>query len=60
MNGTDHGPDVALEQLAAAANDGDRAALERLLRAVHDRVYRLALRMTARPPDAEVTSRTVI
>lgn len=60
MNGTDHGPDVALEQLAAAANGGDREALERLLRAVHNRVYRLALRMTARPPDAEDATQEIL
>ena len=60
MNGTDHGPDVALEQLAAAANGGDREALERLLRTVHDRVYRLALRMTARPPDAEDATQEIL
>jgi hypothetical protein len=37
-----------LEVLAAAAKDGDGRALERLVRAIHDRIYRLALRMTAR------------
>lgn len=42
-----------LEQLAAAARDGDRRALEELVRAIHDPVHRLALRMTACPADAE-------
>jgi RNA polymerase sigma factor (sigma-70 family) len=60
MNRTDHGSDQPLEPLAAAANDGDRAALERLLRAIHDRVYRLALRMTARPPDAEDATQEIL
>ena len=49
-----------LEQLAAAANDGDGRALERLVRAVHDRIYRLALRMTARPPDAEDATQEIL
>ncbi|OHV45563.1 RNA polymerase sigma factor [Pseudofrankia sp. BMG5.36] len=49
-----------LEHLAAAAQDGDAAALERLVRAVHDRVYRLALRMTARPPDAEDATQEIL
>ena len=53
MNLADQPEEQPLEQLAAAANRGDPRALERLLRAVHDRVYRLAVRMTARPPDAE-------
>jgi len=49
-----------LEQLAAAANRGDARALERLVRAVHDRIYRLAVRMTARPPDAEDATQEIL
>jgi RNA polymerase sigma factor (sigma-70 family) len=49
-----------LEQLVAAAQDGDARALERLVRAVHDRIYRLALRMTARPPDAEEATQEIL
>lgn len=49
-----------LEQLAAAANRGDGRALERLVRAVHDRIYRLALRMSARPPDAEDATQEIL
>lgn len=44
------------EQLAAwirAATTGDRAAAERVLGAVQDRVYRLSLRMLGHPQDAE-------
>jgi RNA polymerase sigma factor (sigma-70 family) len=49
-----------LEQLAAAANRGDGQALERLVRAVHDRIYRLAVRMTALPPDAEDATQEIL
>lgn len=48
------------EQLVIAAQDGDGRALERLVRAVHDRVYRLALRMTARPEDAEDATQEIL
>jgi RNA polymerase sigma factor (sigma-70 family) len=55
-----HDEEESLELLAAAANQGDGQALERLLRAVHDRVYRLALRMTARPPDAQDATQEIL
>ncbi|MET8153770.1 RNA polymerase sigma factor [Actinoplanes sp. NPDC049668] len=55
-----HDEDESLELLAAAANHGDSRALERLVRAVHDRVYRLALRMTARPPDAQDATQEIL
>lgn len=59
---TAHGEeqDEPLEQFVAAAQDGDAPALERLVRAVHDRVYRLALRMTARPADAEDAAQEIL
>ena len=60
MNLADQPEEQPLEQLAAAANHGDQRALERLLRAVHDRVYRLAVRMTARPPDAEDATQEIL
>lgn len=60
MNTTDRSEEEPLEQLAVAANRGDGRALERLVRAVHDRVYRLALRMTARPPDAEDATQEIL
>jgi RNA polymerase sigma factor (sigma-70 family) len=50
----------SLEQLAVAANRGDARALERLVRAVHDRIYRLAVRMTARRPDAEDATQEIL
>jgi RNA polymerase sigma factor (sigma-70 family) len=60
MNPIDESAEEPLEQLAAAANRGDGRALERLVRAVHDRIYRLALRMTARPPDAEDATQEIL
>jgi RNA polymerase sigma factor (sigma-70 family) len=60
MNPDDQRADAPLEQLATAANRGDGRALERLVRAVHDRIYRLALRMTARPPDAEDATQEIL
>lgn len=45
---------------AAAALQGDREAAERLLRAVQDGVYRLALRMLGHPADAEDASQEVL
>ena len=38
----------------------DAAALEQLVLAVRDRVYRLCLRMTARPPDAEDATQEIL
>jgi RNA polymerase sigma factor (sigma-70 family) len=43
----------ALSRLARAAGDGDSAALEEIIAAVRDDVYRLALRMLWYPDDAE-------
>ena len=43
-----------------AAQAGDAAALEQLLLAVRDRVYRLCLRMTARPADAEDATQEIL
>lgn len=60
LTATGRGPDESLEQLVAAAQDGDATALERLVRAIYDRVYRLALRMTARPPDAEDATQEIM
>jgi RNA polymerase sigma factor (sigma-70 family) len=60
MNTADQTPDEPLETLVAPARDGDARALERLIRAIHDRIYRLALRMTARPPDAEDATQEIL
>jgi RNA polymerase sigma factor (sigma-70 family) len=43
----------ALSRLARAAGDGDSAALEQIITAVREDVYRLALRMLWHPDDAE-------
>ena len=40
-------------ELVARAVDGDKAALEKVVRLLQDPLYRLALRMTWRPADAE-------
>ena len=42
-----------LRRLAFAAGEGDSLALERVLTAVRDDIYRLALRMLWHPEDAE-------
>ena len=43
-----------------AAAAGDREAAERVLRAVQDRVYRLALRMLGHPQDAEDATQEIL
>ncbi len=45
--------DRELRRLAAAAAGGDRDALSQIVAAIHDDVYRLALRMLWHPADAE-------
>jgi RNA polymerase sigma factor (sigma-70 family) len=45
--------DAELRLLAAAAGEGDREALERVIASVRDNIYRLALRMLWHPDDAE-------
>src|ERR671921_1505843 len=60
MNTADQTQDEPLEELVSAARDGDARALERLVRAIHDRIYRLALRMTGRPPDAEDATQEIL
>ncbi|MGE0141188.1 MAG: RNA polymerase sigma factor [Ilumatobacteraceae bacterium] len=56
---TRNDPDV-LATTVIAAQAGDAVALEQLVLAVRDRVYRLALRMTARPPDAEDATQEIL
>jgi RNA polymerase sigma factor (sigma-70 family) len=46
-------PPDDLEMLADRAKHGDRSALEALVEALSDEVYRLAIRMLAHPSDAE-------
>jgi RNA polymerase sigma factor (sigma-70 family) len=49
-----------LDRLVGSAQDGDRRALEALITGTYERVYRLALRMTARPPDAEDATQEIL
>lgn len=50
----------SLASIVRRAQAGDAAALEQVVLATHDRVYRLALRMTARPPDAEDATQEIL
>ncbi len=45
-------PEESLDQLVGQAQAGDEAALEAVVRAVQDRVHRLAVRMLVNPEDA--------
>ena len=50
----------ALAATTRAAQAGDATALEQLVLSVRDRVYRLSLRMTARPADAEDATQEIL
>jgi RNA polymerase sigma factor (sigma-70 family) len=52
--------DDPLRALAFAAGDGDTEALEQLVAAVQDDVYRLALRMLWHPEDAKDASQEAL
>jgi len=47
-------------ELVARAVDGDQAALEEVIRLLSDPLYRLALRMTWRPADAEDATQEIL
>jgi RNA polymerase sigma factor (sigma-70 family) len=47
-------------ELVARAVDGDKAALEEVVRLLQDPLYRLALRMTWRPADAEDATQEIL
>ena len=47
-------------ELVARAVDGDNAALEEVIRLLQDPLYRLALRMTWRPADAEDATQEIL
>lgn len=49
-----------LTALVTAASGGESAALEQLVRAVQDDVYRLALRMVSQPADAEDATQEIL
>jgi DNA-directed RNA polymerase specialized sigma24 family protein len=59
-SGRDGGEAARHAELVAAAQSGDAAALEALVASVRDRVYRLALRMVARPADAEDATQEIL
>lgn len=54
------GAEDGLEQTAARAVGGDRAALDRLVRALQGGVYNLALRMLGHPQDAEDATQEIL
>jgi RNA polymerase sigma factor (sigma-70 family) len=54
------GDEPELAALVARAQGGERAALEQVVAAVQDDVFRLALRMTAHPQDAEDAAQEVL
>jgi RNA polymerase sigma factor (sigma-70 family) len=47
-------------ELVARAVDGDKASLEQVVRLLQDPLYRLALRMTWRPADAEDATQEIL
>lgn len=49
-----------LEQLVEQAREGDKEALEAVVRGVQDRVYNLALRMLWHPSDAEDATQEIL
>jgi RNA polymerase sigma factor (sigma-70 family) len=50
----------ALAEVVARAKEGDRLALERVVRAIQDDVFRLSLRMTACRMDAEDAAQEIL
>jgi RNA polymerase sigma factor (sigma-70 family) len=52
--------ETTLRGWAAGAAAGDREAAERLLAAIQDRVYRLAVRMLGHPEDAEDATQEIL
>lgn len=52
--------DTPLETLVERAKEGDRSALEDVVRAIQDRVYGLALRMLWHPADAEDATQEIL
>jgi RNA polymerase sigma factor (sigma-70 family) len=52
--------ETSVEVLVARAQEGDRAALERVVAGIRDRVYNLALRMLWNPADAEDATQEIL
>ena len=51
---------MELDDLAARAQAGDKAALEKVVASIQDRVYALAMRMLANPADAEDAAQEIL
>jgi RNA polymerase sigma factor (sigma-70 family) len=60
MSAEPHASEEQLATLVRAAAAGDRTAAQQVLRAVQDRVYRLALRMLGHPQDAEDAAQEIL
>jgi RNA polymerase sigma factor (sigma-70 family) len=56
----EHPPEGEVQKLAQAAGEGNRHALEVVVRWVCNDIYRLALRMTGNVPDAEEATQEVL
>jgi RNA polymerase sigma factor (sigma-70 family) len=52
--------EAAEAEVVARAVDGDKAALEEVIRLLQDPLYRLALRMVRRPADAEDATQEIL
>ena len=52
--------DLAIEDLVSKAKQGDKQALDGLIRAIQDRVYGLAIRMLCHPADAEDATQEIL
>ena len=52
--------DLAIEDLVSKAKQGDKQALDGLIRAIQDRVYGLAIRMLCNPADAEDATQEIL
>ena len=59
-HGRSRSMEVTLETLVARANEGDRDALEEVVRAIQDRIYGLALRMLWHPDDAADATQEIL
>jgi RNA polymerase sigma factor (sigma-70 family) len=52
--------EASLEQLVTQASNGDKFALEKMVRQIQDKVYGLALRMLWHPADAEDATQEIL
>lgn len=52
--------DSDIDKLVSLAKEGDRDALETLVKSIQDRIYKLALKMLYQPPDAEDATQEIL